>query len=326
MGIRRDKFPIKREVKNTADVGQIDGARLRYVVQEDQNGMPVKWAIREAFGLSARLLRKLKDQKGVLINGKAVRLVDPVQTGDQVEIYFPKEQSGIEPEEIPLSVLYEDNDLLVIDKQPGLVVHPTKGYQNGTVLNAVLYHMQQRQESYKPRLVNRLDRDTSGVLMIAKNSHSQDGLARQMSADSVAKIYLAILNGILSEREGTIDLPIGKRQETDICRSVCENGDPSRTHYRVMKHYVEGYTLAEIRLETGRTHQIRVHMSHIGHPVVGDQLYGAEIDKDQVMIARQALHATSLSFVHPVTGSPLQLTAPLPEDMNCLLAQLCEMP
>lgn len=302
--------------------------RLSYTVEEKQDGMPVKWAAKETFGLSTRLLRKLKDSDGVWINGKSVRLIDRVHTGDQVEICFPSEESYIEPEPIPLSILFEDPDLLVLDKQPGVVVHPTKGHQSGTLLNGILFHMEEQGEQYKPRLVNRLDRDTSGVLVVAKNSHAQDALSKQMRGDEMEKTYLAVVRGIVEPEEFLIDLPIGKEEDHHIHRSVCAHGDPSRTHVRVLERFPAGYTLVQLRLETGRTHQIRVHMNHLGHPVAADLLYGTLQNQPiqgtlaETMLQRQALHSSSITFRHPVSGESLRFSAPFPTDLEQFIQEL----
>lgn len=296
--------------------------RLCYIVEEKQDGMPVKWAVKDQFGLSTRLLRKLKDSDGVWINGKAVRLIDRVHTGDRVEICFPSEESYIEPEAIPLSILFEDPDLLVLDKQPGVVVHPTKGHQSGTLLNGILFHMEEKEEQYKPRLVNRLDRDTSGVLVVAKNSHAQDALSKQMSGDEMEKTYLAVVRGIVERDEFLIDLPIGKEEDHHIHRSVCAHGDPSRTHVHVLERFPAGFTLVQLRLETGRTHQIRVHMNHLGHSVAADPLYGnlqnlpIQMKQAESMLHRQALHSSSITFRHPVSGESLCFSAPFPADLE----------
>jgi 23S rRNA pseudouridine1911/1915/1917 synthase len=179
--------------------------------------------------------------------------------------------------------------------------------------------MLSQQKHYKIRFVNRLDMDTSGLLAIAKNSHCQDDMSRQMSENGVTKKYVAVVKGVIAEEEGTIDLPIDREHEDHVKRAVLKDGYPSVTHYKVLERFEKGYTLVELVLETGRTHQIRVHMSHIGHPIVGDVLYGVA---SVWLIERQALHARYLSFRHPLNGSLMELEAPLPDDMLTLLEKI----
>ena len=209
--------------------------------------------------------------------------------------------------------------MLVIDKQPGIVTHPTKGHPVGTIANGLMRYMEQHGSSFKIRFVNRLDMNTSGLLMIAKNSHCQDSMMKQMKLDKVEKTYLAILHGVIPEERGTIDQPIGRPDPDDMRRRVMEDGYPSVTHYEVLERFEipgaegGGYTLVKLRLETGRTHQIRVHMTYAGHPLIGDTLYGSE---DRELIGRQALHAASLRFFQPVSGEQIRCEAALPQDME----------
>jgi 23S rRNA pseudouridine1911/1915/1917 synthase len=248
--------------------------------------------------------------------------VDPwmvPKAGDIVSISIPDEISYFPPESIPIQPIYEDDDLLIINKQPGVVVHPTNGHPDHTIANGVTQYMLDTDQSFKIRFINRLDRDTSGLLALGKNSHAQDGFVKQMKAGVVEKKYLAVVKGIFPDDQGTIDQPLGRPDPDQVHRGVVDGGHPSVTHFRVIKRYPSGYTLLELILETGRTHQIRVHLSHLGYPIVGDTLYGCADDQ---LIKRQALHAESLSFLHPVTGKPLNLEAPLPEDMVELLNRI----
>ncbi|MCL2699534.1 MAG: RluA family pseudouridine synthase [Defluviitaleaceae bacterium] len=246
-----------------------------------------------------------------------------MKKGDKIWLVFPDEKSWIEPENIPLDVLFEDDDILVLNKQPGIVVHPTKGHRDGTVAGAVVYHMKQRGESYKPRFISRLDMDTSGVLLIGKNSHAQNNLAKQAASGGVGKYYTAVLEGRLEDdlpRSGIIDLPIGLEKPDEPRRIVlCENdgGYPSQTEYEVLGYNGNGsaLTIVRARLITGRTHQIRVHFAYYGHPVLGDHLYGNRT----TLISRQALHATEIVFAHPAAGRFLRIEAPMPKDMTGLL-------
>lgn len=288
------------------------------ITPEDQ-GLKIKELLKRRLGLSSRLLRKLKQEDAVFLNGESIKMFERGKAGDCITLSLPEETSGFIPEPIPIEVIYEDEDLLVINKQPGYVVHPTKGHPSHTIANGVMNYMMAKGDSYKIRFINRLDMDTTGLLLIGKNSHCQDDFARQAAAGCVEKRYVALVKGYLSLNEGTIDLPIGKPIDDQVKRAVIPEGYPSITHFRVIERYKKPYTLVELLLETGRTHQIRVHMAHMGHPVVGDALYGTD---DIWMIERQALHAVRLDFNHPVTGARLSLKAPIPSDMFTLMGKL----
>lgn len=293
--------------------------KFEYIIKENDKELPVKELLKRNFGFSSRLMRKLKANDCVEINGALVKMHERGNPGDRITVFLPKEKSGFEPENIPISVIYEDDDLLIINKQPGYVVHPTKGHPCHTMANGIMNYMLENQKHFKIRFINRLDMDTSGLLAVAKNSHCQDDLQNQMLENRVIKKYLAVVKGIVREEEGTVDLPIGLEQEDKVRRAVVKGGFPSVTHYKVLERFEKGYTLLEIILETGRTHQIRVHMSHIGHPIVGDVLYG---ETSVWLIERQALHAVFLSFRHPVTNRFMELEAPVPEDMRMLLEKV----
>ena len=290
---------------------------IHHVTEADDN-MEVREIIRQYFSFSSRLRNKIKRNKLVTLNGKQSEGWYRVHTGDVVQIVLPEERSDFEAENIPLTPVYEDEDILLINKQPNLIVHPTKGHPTGTVANALMYRMQQTGEHFKIRFVNRLDMDTSGILVIAKNAFAQNEITKQMKSNMVEKRYVAIVEGIITEDDGTIDAPLGRPDPEDVRRGVVEGGQPSVTHYHVLQRYPEeNLTLVSLVLETGRTHQIRVHMSHIGHPVLSDHLYGTERPK---IIPRQALHAANLTFTHPVTGERLSVEAPMPEDMQKVLS------
>ena len=304
----------------------IDKASICLTVSAEEDGMTARGALRRARGISQRLVRKIVHGEGegagaLYINGKPAGFRDKVRTGDEIRLVFPEEESWIEPENIPIDILYEDDDILAINKQPGLVVHPTKGHREGTIAGAVIYHMRQSGESYKPRFISRLDMDTSGVLLIGKNSHAQDSLAKQAASGGVGKYYMAVIEGRLEDDmppRGIIDLPIGLERQGEPRRAVLaleEGGYPSQTEYEVVAvekdRQGETLTIVRVRLITGRTHQIRVHFSHLGHPVLGDHLYG----RPTQLIARQALHATKISFEHPANGTGICIKAPIPQDM-----------
>lgn len=301
------------------DKKYMNNNKFEYIVTEEDKELKIKEILKRKFAFSSRLMTKLKVNDGVYCNGEQVKMYLVPKVGDRLTVTLPKERSEFEPENIPIAVAYEDDDLLIINKQPGYVVHPTKGHPCHTMANGIMQYIIDTKQHFKIRFINRLDMDTSGLLVIAKNSHCQDDFSKQMAANNVIKRYVAIVQGILTEEEGTIDLPIDKAQEDHVIRMVCEDGYPSVTHYKVLERFNKGYTMVELLLETGRTHQIRVHMSYIGHPVVGDVLYGTAAVR---LIERQALHARYLSFRHPVTGKDLEVEAPIPQDMKDLIEKI----
>jgi len=302
---------------------------ITYELKKEDEDLYVKEILQRRFHFSSRLMRKLKIEGGIFLNGKDARLKEKGRAGDVLSVVYPSETSYFEPENIPLDIVYEDVDLLVVNKQPGLVVHPTKNYQQGTLANALAFYLSQKGEIYKIRFVNRLDRDTSGLVIIAKNSHCQDFLVKEMKENRIEKLYVAIVHGVVEEDEGTIDLPIDKDENHVARRTVIGGGYDSVTHYKVLERFYpedpsaagEGYTLLSLKLDTGRTHQIRVHLTHIGHPIVGDELYGELLGHGEVpeWMPRQALHAASLAFRQPSSGELLRIVSEMPADMkNCL--------
>ncbi len=289
-------------------------------VTTEEEGLQVKDIMRNNFDFSARLRNKIKREKLVMLNDEQTPGWITPKPGDVIRITLPDEKSNFEPQNIPLCPVFEDDDILIINKQPGLIVHPTKGHPSGTVANALMYYMEKTGKPFKIRFVNRLDMDTSGLLVVAKNAYCQNDYTRQMKENLVEKRYIAIVKGLVESDSGIIDLPIGRPDPENVRRGVMENGAPSVTHYKVLERFPKkGYTLVELLLETGRTHQIRVHMSHIGHPVLGDWLYGGD---NILLIERQALHAAKLSFTHPMTKKELHLEAPIPDDMKQALEKL----
>ncbi len=316
---------VRRETQEPSERRAAGGEeRFSYTVTPEDGEMTVRQVLKKRLGFSSRLLQKLKSGGRVMRNGVQVRLFADVIEGDVIQVQLPEERCSFPPEDIPVRAVYEDDDILVIDKQSGVVVHPTKGHPTGTIANGLMRYMEQSGRFFKIRFVNRLDRDTSGLLMVAKNSHCQDSMMKQMKRNEVEKTYLAVVHGVIGQEEGTVDLPIGRPQEDSVHRWVMEDGYPSVTHYRVLQRFraekpEEGFTLVRLKLETGRTHQIRVHMAYTGHPLAGDSLYGKE---EPELIVRQALHAASLSFFQPVSGRRISCEAPLPEDMRQLIEKL----
>ena len=302
-------------------------AKLTYEVRDGDNGLPIKNIIRTRFNFSSRLVGKLKRQNLVYKNGELTPGWHTVKPGDIISIDFPEEKSDFPPENIPLDIVYEDDDLLVINKQYGITVHPTKGCPSHTLANGIMHHMLETDQSFKIRFINRLDTGTSGLLLVGKNSYSQNEITKQMRAKTIEKHYIAVVNGIVEEDEFLIDKPIGRPSQDEIRRDVLaeeSGGYPSQTEVKVLERiYSENpnfqFTVVELHLLTGRTHQIRVHMSSIGHILVGDSLYG---DAHPDLIDRQALHAYRLALVHPITKERLDLRSNLPEDIQNLIKKI----
>jgi 23S rRNA pseudouridine1911/1915/1917 synthase len=305
---------------------------LEIEVQPEEDNMMLKTVLRRQRSVSSRLIRNIiaTGTGGAYVNDMPARFSAHVNAGDIIGLIFPKESSHILPEEIPLNVLYEDEDILVIDKQPGIVVHPTKGHPAGTIANGIIRHMQERGEDYKPRFISRLDMDTSGVLLIGKNAHAQTNITAQSDKNETEKIYIAVVMGTVEKKQATIEAPIALKTEDAPERCVRKDGAPSITHYKVINQFViagsdpqsltdktKELTLLQLKLETGRTHQIRVHMQHIGHPIIGDTLYGGESD----LINRTALHAKKITFRHPTTNEKLTIEAKIPYDINTVIAR-----
>lgn len=289
------------------------------IVPVHYDGKMVKEVIRGSLDVSRALFRKIVGCQGVRVNGEPVYITSRVHAGDHLQLFDPYEVSeDILPEEIPLDVVYEDQDVLVVNKPAGLVVHPTKGHYTGTLANAVVHYWQAKGEAAKFRPVHRIDRNTSGLLVISKNHYANQLLSDQLKKRKFRREYLAVVHGNLEVDRTTIDAPILKKEEMPRNRIVSEHGQRAVTHVVVEKRYGQA-TLVRLRLETGRTHQIRVHMNYIGHPLYGDDLYGiGEFDG----IGRQALHAEILGFYHPRHKSWLEWRAELPDDITALLNRL----
>lgn len=308
--------------------------KLTYIVEENVVDVKIRDYLKFTENLSSRFIKSSGISGKISVNGKVAKLNHRINSKDKIEIDMKKDENqNIEPEKMELDVVYEDMDLIVINKRPGMVVHPTRGYPLGTLANGVLYYFEEKGENAIVRLVSRLDMDTSGLIIIAKNQFSHMSLARDMQSSDIQcseaqgsemqgkvfeKSYMAIVHGHLKDKFGTIDLPIGKPEEASIKREVCPEGQRSITHYQVIESY-KNADLVKVTLETGRTHQIRVHLSHIGHALYGDSLYGVEEDE---YILRQALHAYKLIIPHPRTGEELILETKLPKDMELLKSKL----
>lgn len=259
----------------------------------------------------------------ITVNEKQVKPNYKLAEGDRIILNIPEpEQADIRPEPIELDIFYEDKDVIVVNKPRGMVVHPAPGHSSGTLVNALMYHCKDLSGingEMRPGIVHRIDKDTSGLLMAAKHDKAHAGLANQLKEHSVTRKYLALVQGNLAHEQGTIEAPIGRDPKDRKLYTVTEkNSKEAITHFVVVERFGD-YTLTELKLETGRTHQIRVHMKFIGHPLVGDLAYGKS---KKEWISGQALHAAVLGFKHPMTGEYLEFEAPLPEDMRQLLHSL----
>lgn len=266
---------------------------------------------------SSQVISHLKrTENGILLNGTWSRVRDILHTGDELTIHLIETQpsENIIPTPLPLNIVYEDEDLMVINKNADTPIHPSQGNYSNTLANAVAYYYAQKNEPFTYRCINRLDRDTTGLLILAKHMYSASLLSSMVQNREIHREYLAIATGLVPEA-GVIEAPIGRVSGSTIERCVDEiNGDYACTHYKRLT-YQDGYSLVSLKLATGRTHQIRVHMKHIGHPLPGDFLY----NPDYSVIKRQALHSYRLQFVHPITQEKMEFTAPLPEDMNSII-------
>lgn len=293
-------------------------SRISYDISIDDNGIKIKNFLKDKLKLSTRFMRGAACSQRVFVNSKAVTLAYILKAGDKVEIELDKEESqNIEPERMDLDIVYEDEDIVLVNKPIGMVVHPTKSYQLGTLSNGLLYHFKENNENCIVRLVSRLDMNTSGLVIIAKNQFSHMALARDLhELTSYEKSYVAVVHNHMKAMQGTIDLPIMRQDEDSIKRVVDIAGQRSVTHYKVLETYNDSQLL-KLTLETGRTHQIRVHLSHLGNPIYGDTLYG--IEGDEIYINRQALHAYRLVFPHPRTGKIIEVETKIPEDIENLI-------
>ena len=294
---------------------------LEKSVEKSFEGRKIREYLKEEMGLSSRLIRGAAMDKRISVNNTPVRMNYILKENDNIVINLNKKESqNIEPEKIDIDIVYEDSEIIVVNKGPNMVVHPTKRYQSGTLANALLYYFKETNQDCIVRLVSRLDMDTSGLIIIAKNQYAHMELSNNMQQNEIDKRYLALVHGHMEQMEGTIDKPIYRPElEGNMKRVVDERGQRSITHYNVIERLKDA-DLVECLLETGRTHQIRVHLSSLGHPIYGDTLYGDESDSE--IMPRQALHAYGLNFKSPRTKKPLELRAELPNDIKELLEKL----
>ncbi len=285
-------------------------------VAAEDDGRLLRDVLRGSLGISRQFLHGLKYDGAILLNGERVTVRAVVKTGDRIRLTLPEEdKSRVEPEEMPLAVVYEDEDILVVNKPAGIIVHPVPPEPSGTLANAIAWHWLQRGEDRPVRLVTRIDRDTTGLVLVAKHALTQHFYT--VNPDAIAKQYLALVAGAVEKDEGTIEAPIAVNPDNPVTRMVSPEGRESETRYRVVERFALA-TLVEATLITGRTHQIRVHFSWLGHPLLGDEQYGGPLGLQQ----RQALHSYRLTLTHVRTKEPLVLTAPVPEDIKAALNAL----
>ncbi len=296
-----------------------------YIVLEEDKGQRLDTYIAKIDeNITRTSAQRLIEEENILVNGKKQKVSYKIQNNDKITIEIPEpKQIELKAQNIPLDVIYEDSDIIVINKPKGMVVHPANGNPDGTLVNAILSRCKDSLSGIggeiRPGIVHRLDKDTSGLLIVAKNDKSHVKMSEQIKNHEVKKTYIALVRGVLKENEATINMPIGRSNTDRKKMAVVKNGKNAITHIKVIKRYNK-YTLLEINIETGRTHQIRVHLSHIGFPVVGDYTYSN--GKNEFGIIGQCLHAKALDFKHPITQKEIHLEAPLPEYFRDILNKL----
>jgi 23S rRNA pseudouridine1911/1915/1917 synthase len=296
-------------------------AWVNHTVTPDEAGRTVQDILTGPMSVSRRMIQRLTRAKGLQHNRRAAWLKSKVRAGDVVSARLnPAESAGLPPVPMDLQVVYEDAEVLAVDKPPFLLVHPTSPEQDRTLAHGVAHHLAERGVHAKVHPVHRIDRDTSGLVVFAKTGHAHHRLDLQLRAGELKREYLALVDGVVDGDRGVIDAPIGRDPRNPVLRVVRKDGDGAVTRWEVAERYPAA-TLLRLELETGRTHQIRVHLQHAGHPVLGDRQYGR---KGQHLLKRQALHASHLAFAHPTSGEPIQLDAELAPDMQAAIDLLNE--
>lgn len=296
---------------------------MKLSLQAEEKGVRIDKYLSEHSELTRSRIQQLIEQGKVLVNGEATKSNYKLCGNEEISVdYEDLSELEVEAQDIPLDIRYEDQDVIVINKPRGMVVHPANGNQSGTLVNALLYHCKDLSGIngvLRPGIVHRIDKDTTGLLIVAKNDQAHLSLSKQLQDKTVNRLYYALVHGTFSHDYGVIDAPIG-RDETDRQKMAVteKNSKPARTHFRVIERFAN-YTLVECRLETGRTHQIRVHMRYIEHPLVGDEKYGY---RKTMKVGGQLLHAHQLEFIHPRTKEKIVVEAPLPADFTMVLEQL----
>ncbi|MBO5398089.1 MAG: RluA family pseudouridine synthase [Clostridia bacterium] len=288
---------------------------------KDNKFYNVKEIIKSHFQISDRLLTKLKKEKRIFLNNKPVYVTEQVQAGDllKLDMNFVEDSDNILPVKMDLDIVYEDDYLLIVNKPPFLPVHPSCYHYDNSLSNGIKYYFNSINLKRKIRPINRLDKDTSGLVIFAKHEYIQEALVKQMKAQLFKKEYIAILTGNLEKSFGTINAPIARKAGSIMEREISESGETAISHFELIKN-LDNFCVVKYTLETGRTHQLRVHSKYISHPILGDTLYGEE----STLIDRQALHAYKISFIHPITQKELILETELPNDIKQLLCNMKE--
>ena len=286
---------------------------LEYKILDSDSYQNVKEVLRAHFGISERLLLRLKNTKNILLNGEPTYISNPVSSGDTIKVIidFVEDNSNIVPTKMDLDIIYEDDCYIVVNKPPHMAIHPSMLHYENSLSNGIRFYFDSINLKKKIRPVNRLDKDTSGLVVFAKNEYIQECLVSQMKSKDMKKTYIAICDGIFKEKNGTINLPIARKPGSIIERCIDSSGDTAITHYKVLDEK-NNISVVQCILETGRTHQIRVHLSATGHPIIGDTLYG----QVSSISDRQLLHAYKLEFIHPLTKNKVCYIAPIPNDFK----------
>ncbi len=297
---------------------------MKYFEVEEDNKRIDAYLSEKLEDTSRVTVQRLISEGKILVNGKKTKASYKVQEGDKIQVEEEKPvEVSIKAQNIPLEIIYEDNDIIVVNKPKGMVVHPANGNPDGTLVNAIMAICKDSLSGIggeiRPGIVHRLDKDTSGIIIVAKNDKAHINLSEQIKEHKVKKTYIALVRGIVKENEATINMPIGRSEKDRKKMAVTKKGKEAITHFKVLQRY-DNYTLLQVNIETGRTHQIRVHLSQIGYPIVGDEVYSN--GKNEWNVKGQCLHAKSLEFIHPGTGTKMYLEAKMPEYFEEILKAL----
>ena len=306
---------------------------MKFTVDKKEANLRIDVYLSEKTDKTRSFIQKLIEAGNILVNEKSIKTSYKTRAGDKIHIHFPKlEKLDLKPENMNLEILYEDNDLIVLNKAKGISVHPGGGKKEGTLVSGLLYYCKNLSGIggvERPGIVHRLDKDTSGILLIAKNDKAHLGLSKQFAERSVSKTYLALVHGIPKTNEGIIEKPIGRHPKDRKKMTIREDGRYAKTGWKIIKTFNVGnertrhaLSLLEIKIFTGRTHQIRVHMNSIGHPVVGDTVYGKKSNQENLGLKGQFLHSYKIGFIHPKTGNYMEFTADLPKELKNILERL----